>query len=54
MFLEVVAFSADIGGDFLTIGKANTSDLTERGVRFLGGYRFDLKADTAFLRAAVD
>src|SRR5579862_4914963 len=33
VFLEVVAFAADVGNDFETVGQAHLGDLAQSGVR---------------------
>src|SRR5690606_4912460 len=35
VFLQVVTFTTDIGGDFVAIGQTHTADFTQRGVRLL-------------------
>src|SRR5690242_12520289 len=37
VFLQVVAFAADVRNDFVTVGQAHLGDLTQSGVRLLGG-----------------
>ncbi len=54
VFLEVVAFAADVGGDFLAVGKADAGDFSKGGVGFFGGDGFDLEADAAFLGAGLE
>jgi hypothetical protein len=51
VFLEVVAFTADVGDDFESVGKANLSHFTESRVWLLGRASHDLKAYSAALRA---
>lgn len=51
VFLEVVAFTTDVGDDFEAVGQANLGDFTKRGVRLLGRPGHDLEADAAALRA---
>jgi hypothetical protein len=46
VLLEVVTFTANVCPNFLTVGKANTSDLTQSGVWFLWGFGSYLNADT--------
>jgi hypothetical protein len=53
VLLKVVAFTADVCGDFLSIGEADTGDLTQSRVRLLGRLGLDLKADAPALGAAV-
>ena len=38
VLLEVVTFTADVSPNFLTVGEANTSYLTQSGVWFLWGF----------------
>ena len=47
VLLQVMAFTGDIGGQFLAVGQADTGDLPQSRVRLLGGHRADLKADAA-------
>jgi hypothetical protein len=49
VFLEVMAFTADIGDDLLAVRKADPCDLSEGRVRLLRGLGFDLDADAPFL-----
>src|SRR5690554_134220 len=51
VFLEVVAFTADVGNDFETVGQAHLGDLTQSGVRLLGRRGVHTGAHTAALRA---
>ena len=53
VFLEVVPFTADVGGDFLAVGEPHTGDLPERRVRLLRGHRLDLEADPSLERALL-
>jgi hypothetical protein len=48
-----MAFAADIGDDFLAIGKTNPGYFTQGRVRLLGGFRLDLQADATSLRAPL-
>jgi len=50
VFLEVVAFTADVGDDFEAIGEADFGDLTESRVGFFRRPRHDLETDAAALR----
>ncbi|VTM73929.1 Uncharacterised protein [Raoultella planticola] len=34
VFLQVVTFTADVGGDFETVSQTNTANFTQCGVRF--------------------
>jgi hypothetical protein len=54
MLLEVMANARDIGGDFDTMGKANTGNLPEGRVRLLRGDRHDAGTNAAFLRALIE
>jgi hypothetical protein len=54
VFLEVVAFAGDVGGDFDAIGEAHAGDLTESGIRLLGSGRVDTSANSATLRAGLE
>ena len=51
VFLEVVAFTADVGDDFESVGKANLGHFTESRVWLLGRASHDLKAYSAALWA---
>jgi len=51
VFLKVVAFAGDVSGYFDTVGQAYTGDLTESGVRLLGGGGVHTGAHAAALRA---
>src|SRR5436305_8836890 len=51
MFLEVVLFAGDVGGDFLAVGESDAGDLSQGGVGLLRGHCLDLKAHAALLRA---
>ena len=53
VFLEVVAFTGDVGVDFLLVLEAHTSHLTHGGVRFLRGGGVNSEAYTALLRTSV-
>src|SRR5690606_29799815 len=48
VLLQVVTFTADVGGDFVTVGQAHTADLTQCRVRFLrrGGVHAGAHATT--------
>jgi len=50
VLLQVVADTGDISGNFVAIGKTNTSDLTQCGVRLLGSGGTDSSADASLLR----
>lgn len=53
VFLEVVTFATDVSGDFLAVGQANTSDLSQRGVWFFRCCRLNRQTNTTALRATV-
>src|SRR2546422_9689161 len=50
VLLEVVADARDVGRDLDARGQADPGDLAEGGVRLLGGYGEDARADAAPLR----
>jgi hypothetical protein len=54
VLLEVVAFSADVGDDFESVGKADLGHFTKRGVRLLWRPGHDLETNTAALRAVYE
>jgi hypothetical protein len=49
VLLQGVANAGDVGGDFVAVGQANTSDLTQCGVGLLGGRSSDSSADASLL-----
>ena len=51
VFLQVVLFAGDVGGDFLAVAQAHAGDLPQGRVGLLGGHGLDLKAHAALLRA---
>src|ERR1700760_778235 len=51
VFLQIVAFAADVADDFEAVGQAHLGDLAKRRVRLLRGGRVDARADAAALRA---
>src|SRR5574343_1259588 len=53
VFLQVVAFAADVGNDFETVGQAHLGNLTQSGVRLLGGGGVHAGAHAAALRAVL-
>ena len=53
VLLQVVADTGDIRGDFDTVGKTYSGDLTERGVRLLRGSGTDRSADASLLRRVL-
>ena len=52
MLLKVVADTGNVSGDFVTVGQTHTSDLTQCGVRLLGGGGSNCGADASLLRGA--
>ena len=54
VFLKVVAFTGNIGGDFVTGRKTHTGNLTQRGVRLLRGHRLNDETYAAALRASLE
>src|SRR5690606_6605674 len=54
VFLEVVAFTADVRNDFVAVGEAHLGDLTQGRVRLLGGGGVDASANAATLRAIFE
>src|SRR5262249_50934695 len=54
VFLEVVPFARDVGGDFLAVGKPYTRHLAEGRVRLLRRHRLDLEADPPLEGAALE
>src|SRR5690606_12875471 len=54
VFLEVVAFAADVRNDFETVGKTNLGDLAQCRVRLFGSSGVHASADTATLRAVFE
>jgi len=53
VFLQVVSFTRDVGGDFDTAGETNACNLAQRGVGLLGGGGEHARADTATLRGPL-
>src|SRR5574343_397624 len=51
VFLQVVAFTADIGDDFKAIGQTNFTNLTQGGVRLFRSRGVHTGANAALLRA---
>src|SRR6202790_2999636 len=35
VLLQIVAFAADVAGDFVAVGEAHAADLAQRGIRLL-------------------
>src|SRR5690606_5023722 len=54
VFLQVVAFTANVRNHFVTIGETDFGDLTQSGVRLLGGGGVHASADTTTLRAVLE
>jgi hypothetical protein len=54
VFLQIVTFTRDVGRNFVTGGKAHTGNLTESGVRLLGGHRLNDETNAAALRALLE
>ncbi len=53
VFLQIMAFAANIGRDFGAIGQTNASHLAESRIRFLGRSGGDFHAHAALLGIAV-
>jgi hypothetical protein len=49
VLLQVVANTGDISGNFHTVGQTHTGDLTQSGVRLLGGGGTNSGADATLL-----
>src|SRR5690554_3096242 len=54
VLLQVVAFTADVRNDFVAVGETNFGNLTQSGVRLLGGGGVHASAYTATLRAVLE
>jgi hypothetical protein len=54
VLLQVVAFTGDVGVDFLTIGETHTGNLTHCRVRFFRSGGVHTGADAATLGAVVE
>ena len=54
VFLEVVAFTGDVGVDLLRVGKTHTSHFTHGGVRLFGGGCVHANTNTTTLRSVVE
>src|SRR5690606_32160173 len=54
VFLQVVAFAADVGDDFEAVGQTHFGDFTQSGVRLLGGRGVDTCANTTALWAVLE
>ena len=52
VLLKVVTNTRDIGDNLIAVCQANTGDLTQSGVRLLGGSCTNSSADAALLRRA--
>src|SRR5262249_61360175 len=53
VFLQVVAFAADVRRDFVAVGQPHAADLAKRRVRLLRGRRVHTRANAALLRRAL-
>src|SRR5690606_18324815 len=53
VFLQVVAFAADVRNHFVTVGQANLGNITQSRVRLLRGGGVDAGANTTTLRAVL-
>src|ERR1700732_1358164 len=54
VLLEVVAFAADVAGDFVTIGEPHAADLAQRRIGLLRRCGIDARADAALLRGCPE
>src|SRR5262245_35658361 len=54
VLLEVVALTADVGGDLLAVGEPDSRHLAQRRVGLLGGHRLDLEADAPLERRGLE
>ena len=52
VLLKIVAFARDVGCHFDSVGKTNSGDLSERGIRLLRRRCLNGCADAALLRRA--
>jgi hypothetical protein len=52
MFLQIVAFTADVGCNFESVNQTDTGDFAQRRVRFLGRRRVNTSAYSAPLRTS--
>src|SRR4029077_18651858 len=50
VLLQVVAFAADVTGDFVAVGEPDAADLAQRRIGLLRRRGVDTRADTALLR----
>ncbi|KCB21100.1 hypothetical protein L544_0017 [Bordetella hinzii OH87 BAL007II] len=53
VLLQVVAFAADVRNDFVTVGQTHLGNLTQSGVRLLGGGGVDTGANATALGAIL-
>src|SRR5690606_22812428 len=53
VFLQVVAFTADVRNDFVTVCETHLRNLTQSGVRLLGSGGVYTSADATTLRAVL-
>ena len=54
MFLEIVSFSWDVSSHFHAVGEANTSYLTDSGVRLAGSLRGHLGTNASLERRRIE
>lgn len=54
VLLEVVAFTADVGNNFMPVGEADFGNLTQRRVGLLRGAGHHLQANTTALRTVSE
>src|SRR3569833_1931767 len=54
VLLQVVAFTADVAGDFVTVGQTDTADLTESRIRLLRSRRVHAGTNAALLRGCAE
>jgi hypothetical protein len=53
VFLQIVAYAGNIGGNFRTVGKPYTGNLAEGGIRLFGGNGHHPRANPALLGAGM-
>src|SRR3984893_5839253 len=54
VLLEVVAFAADVAGDFVAVGEAHAAHLAQRGIGLFRCRGIDAGAHPAFLRGRAE
>ncbi len=54
VFLQRMAFTGDVGSDFLAVREPHTGDFPQSRVRLFGRHRADLQTDAPLLWAAVE